>query len=184
MLVAGPGANCSAVFNASGLADAANGANFPPAVIWMWNGASFDRCRVTSAVEMVAATKQFAQMVSNPGEWQLQNNPGANTQATASKAAGGAGVRHILRSFTISLSSTAAAASQQTVVIRDGASGAGTVLYTFSVAIPATADSGAVFGLSNLSIFGSANTAMTIEFTVAGGANTFETVSASGISTI
>ncbi len=149
-----------------------------------FNSSTFDRLRTNNASIISAATQNKMLGVANPGQWSQFSGPAANTQATTSKAAGGAGVRHVLQAFSASLSSSAAAASRQTVNIRDGASGAGTIIWSFDLSIVATADQLAIMALSGLNIFGTANTAMTIEFAAAGGANTFENVSIAGYSTI
>lgn len=118
------------------------------------------------------------------GDWTVVHFPASNTQATASKTAGGAGVRHVCTGITVVLAggTTAPAAAQVNVALRDGASGAGTILWQAVITLPATA--GAMNGISrsHLHISGSANTAMTLEFSAAGGANTFESVTIEGIS--
>lgn len=115
--------------------------------------------------------------VNSPLEWTILHAPAANTVATATKLAGGAGVRHVLRSLVANTQLVSAAnftaAAPVYWVVRDGASGVGTILYQgFSTAAV----------VSGLNIVGSENTAMTVEFTVAPGATNFEVVSASGYS--
>ena len=58
------------------------------------------------------------------------------------------------------------------VNLRDGASGAGTILWSCLMDVPIN-DSRTVT-LAGLNIFGTANTAMTLEFAAAGGATTQE----------
>lgn len=149
-----------------------------------FNGTAYDRIRTNSAAILSSAVQSVMMGVASPGEWALTSNPGANLQATVTKAAGGAGVRHICRAILLTLISTAAAATGVQWNLRDGASGAGTILWSGEMAIPATADSFAVIQLSGLNIFGSANTAMTLEFGGAGGASTLETVALSGYDTV
>jgi hypothetical protein len=116
--------------------------------------------------------------VQSKNSWTAVHNPGANVVASASKAAGAAGVRHVATAIYAKLQggTAAPAAVQATVRLRDGASGAGTVLFetvlTIGGAIAATDE---VF-LEDLWIEGSPATAMTLEFAAAGGANTFEVV--------
>lgn len=113
--------------------------------------------------------------------WTAFHKPAANTVATISKAAGGAAVRHVCKGFMVGLSNNAAAASSAvTVQLRDGATGAGTVLWETSMAIPATAFTSQVIAISGLYIVGTANTAMTLEFSGAAGANTLENVNIFG----
>lgn len=61
--------------------------------------------------------------------------------------------------------------------MRDGASGAGTILWSGAVAAPANGSETIAIPLS---IAGSANTAMTIEFSAAGVAASLEAVSMTG----
>lgn len=149
-----------------------------------YSGAGWDRLRNSSAANQSATTKPTALMTAPPGEWSITNTPASNTKATATKAAGGAGVRHILRSFFGGMDNDTAgpAFSVRSLQIRDGASGVGTILASQYVGGPTSSISN--FGLSGLNIFGSANTAMTVEFDSAGGASTFQTINASGYSTV
>src|SRR5690242_9481224 len=63
--------------------------------------------------------------------WSVVHAPAANNQATASKAAGAAGVRHVCTGITATLAAGASAptAVNVNVAVRDGATGAGTVLW-------------------------------------------------------
>lgn len=125
------------------------------------------------------------QVVSPPVDWTVTHVPAANTRATASKAAGAAGVKHVLTSIVVSCHNTgAAAAAVLTIEVRDGASGAGTLLWTLKLPILATTLTGSTLILTDLHIVGSAATAMTVEFTAAGGANTNEIVNIAGFDTI
>lgn len=120
---------------------------------------------------------------SRPTAWTKTHAPAANTQATASKAAAGAGIRNVCTGILVTLvaGSTAPAAVQVTVNLRDGATGAGTVLWSAVMSLPATAGgSAAPIALSGLWIEGTENTAMTLEFSAAGGANTVEAVAMQG----
>lgn len=116
--------------------------------------------------------------------WYIQHAPAANTQATISKAAGAAGVKHVCTGFSWSLSSGAGAPTPEliTIVIRDGATGAGTVMWTETVSLPATAGSSARGGQSGLWLVGTAATALTIETDSAPGANVVANVSLQGVS--
>jgi hypothetical protein len=117
-----------------------------------------------------------------PSNWSVISNPAAGSQATASKAAGATGVRHVGNCISFSAADTAApAATLLTVNLRDGASGAGTILWTAEVFIPATAgaQAAAPFEECGLNAIGSSATAMTLEFS-AGLANLIEAVSIQG----
>lgn len=119
----------------------------------------------------------------NPGagaSWSLSSAPAASSQATASQAAV-SGWRHVADSVCFSGGATTAPAlTQLSVNLRDGASGAGNVLKSWTVIIPAaTGQAPAPLCVSGLSAVGSNNTAMTIEFS-AGLTNLFENVNATG----
>ena len=114
--------------------------------------------------------------------WDETHTPAVNTAATASKAAGGAGVRHVCTSIlaVFAAGTTAPAVAMKTLQLRDGATGAGTVVWSATVGVEATAGRNTVIQLSGLNIVGSSNTAMTLEFDAAGGANTFQSVAIHG----
>lgn len=118
--------------------------------------------------------------------WAATHTPAANTQATASRAAAGAGVKNVCNTIlvTFAAGATAPTAVNVTVNLRDGATGAGTVIWSATLSLSATAGQTApVVALSDLWLEGSANTAMTLEFAAAGGANTVESVAMSGTTT-
>lgn len=127
----------------------------------------------------------FAKRVEQVAEWGTSNVPAANTAATISKS-GVTGQRHICRSITAAAISgaTAPTAGTVTVVLRDGATGVGAILWQTTLGITATAGNSDRVAISGLSIAGTAGNAMTLEFTTAGGANTFETVSMTGYDTV
>lgn len=107
------------------------------------------------------------------------NFPAVNTRASVTKAAGAAGIRHICTGLTVVLAAgaTTPAAVQLDVRLRDGIADTGTILWQTVIALPATA--GVMNGVSRSGLWipGTAATAMTLEFSAAGGANTFESVS-------
>jgi hypothetical protein len=142
--------------------------------------ANWDRSRSASATNLALANKVGIQMSEGSGHWSQGNEPATNNQATTSKAAGGAGVRHVCTAFSGSIMSIAAIVVPVYLRVRDGASGAGTVLWTMGFVVPAGTTLN--FGLSGLSLLGTANTAMTCEFSAAPGATNFESVSMSGYS--
>ena len=108
-----------------------------------------------------------------------QHNPAANTKATITKASAGAGVRNVCTSLTVSMGATASApaAVQLTVALIDGSAGGTTYLWGPTVvSLPATAGATVAFVLGNTWKPGTAATAMTLEFSAAGGANTIQSV--------
>lgn len=111
--------------------------------------------------------------------WQGISAPAAAAQATFSKAAV-AGVRHVADCVTIALSAIAApTATSVSVNLRDGATGAGSVIWTQTLAAPASTGVLANTFICGLALIGSPNTAMTLEFS-AGVASVSESVSLSG----
>jgi hypothetical protein len=140
---------------------------------------TYDRYRVASATNVGATSSKGAQLATAPGEWTLNSEPAANTTATATRAAGGAGVRHVLTSVNASLIGVAAIAAPISVVVRDGATGVGAILWRDKLFTPA-AGSRDRLTISGLNIVGSVNTAITVEFTGGPGATNFEVLSATG----
>jgi hypothetical protein len=115
--------------------------------------------------------------------WTVNHAPAAAAQATITKAASTTGVMFVADCVTATFVAGAAAPSavQVTVVLRDGASGVGTVKWAAVMSLPATAGaSAAPVQVCGLGIRGTANTAMTLEFTAGGGSNTVEAVSLRG----
>lgn len=147
----------------------------------LFNGATWDRMRSLDATNLGNQNGVGGVIVAGPGEWAIQHQPAAATQATVTRAAGGAGVRHVCRSITVSI--LAVAAQGQIIVnLRDGATGAGTILWSAGFVLAAgTSDR---IALSGLNIIGTANTAMTLEVAAAPAATNFAQVAMSGYDAI
>lgn len=104
--------------------------------------------------------------------------PAAGTAASATLAAGGAGqyYRALSISWSAVVSTLLAAGVTLTVVLRNGASGVGAIVWQKVIGLPNGAAVGTmVAGDIDVNIFGSSGTAMTLEFT-AGNANVLESV--------
>jgi hypothetical protein len=112
-----------------------------------------------------------------PDEWSVQHTPAAATQATISKAAV-TNFRHVCTGFTASIAAVGTASGIVTAVLRDGATGAGTILWTGKMNVPIGGC--AALSKDGLNVVGTKGTAMTLEFTGAGAAATEETVSMQG----
>jgi|SRR6185295_15775424 len=129
----------------------------------------------------------MAEIHHKPNSWKAGNLPAANTQATATQAAAaGTGYCNVVTWLTVMVTAGASApsAKSMSVAIVNGASGSTDYIWgPQALSIPAVA--GAVNGiaLANLSIVGKPNTATTIEFSVAGGANTVQSVDMGGLVT-
>lgn len=149
-----------------------------------FDGTTYDRIRLATSTNMGSAFINGALMATPPGQWAITHTPAANTQATITRAAGGAGTRHWCTSISAVLMAPAATASGVVQIsLRDGGTGAGTILWSQSVQVGGAASitvDRATIEISGLCIRGSDNTAMTLEFSAAGGAGTFESVSLTG----
>lgn len=110
-------------------------------------------------------------------QWSVQNTPAAATQATITKAAA-AGFRHICDSITVTIAAAGTAQTPINVVLRDGATGVGAVLWSAKLSAPA--NSTATVQLTSLALPGTSGNAMTLEFTGAGVAASEQAVSMVG----
>lgn len=152
----------------------------------VYNGASWDHSRsadltnYNTAVTTTAANSIGANLVEKGSRWMVISNPAAGSQATASIASE-ASVRHVVDCIAFSAASTTAPVlTALTVNVRDGATGAGTIIWTNQVVIPAaTGQNVAPFNFCGLNLVGTTATAMTLEFS-ASLANLIESVSISG----
>lgn len=114
--------------------------------------------------------------------WSIKNRAAANTAATVSKAAGTSAERHVCTGFMVTFASLGAPTPEIIgIQIRDGATGAGTIIWEGSISLPAVAGESKWVGLSGLWLVGTAATAMTIETDAGGGANDYLSVSLSGV---
>jgi hypothetical protein len=107
-----------------------------------------------------------ADVAMEPGTWTVVNTPAAATQSTASKAAAAAGIRHICRGIHASIACGATAQTPLRLVLRDGPTGTGTVIWSKKVSAPA--NSSVSIDVTGLCLVGTAATAMTLEFVGAG----------------
>jgi hypothetical protein len=166
---------------AATLAPVANGSYRNGSLNYAYDGAAFVRVLTGAAANLATNNPAGAQLVQQSGEWAINHTPAANTVATISKAAV-ASQRHVCKSITVTLVGLAAAAEATVLVnLRDGATGAGTILWSTRLLVTGTTGSQTGVALAGLNIVGSVNTAMTLEFAAAGGANTFEAVAISGL---
>lgn len=147
---------------------------------------SYGFFRLANAIRGVSATN-LTQTISDGtafnvplSTWYVTHTPAAATQATISKAAGGAGVRHVATTITACSAQAAAAQTPIAINLRDGATGAGTIIRSWKIS--STVQDSKCVDLSGLAITGTANTAMTIEFAAAGVAGSEQTVSLTGFS--
>lgn len=125
-------------------------------------------------------------LLSDPGTsetvavnyWAVNHVPATATQATITQAAPGAGLRNVCKGITVSVAAGASAQTPVIAVLRDGATGAGPILW--ACALSAAANFCGTISVE-VDIKGSPNTAMTLEFTAAGVTASQETVAMSGV---
>lgn len=132
-----------------------------------YNGTTWDRQRTASAANLALGNSTGAELVEYGPRVAVNSQPAVSTQATASVAAGGAGVRHVFDHVCFSGGSTTAPALTQLAInVRDGATGAGTVLVSFqAIVVGSTGQNVAPYcSPVGANILGTANTAMTAEW--------------------
>jgi hypothetical protein len=157
--------------------NAINATSYPE----LFNGSTSDRERAISASNNTATTSLGVQYSTPLTTWTVRDLDAGATQSTASKAAGGGTVRHVATGALVCRGDTAVAAPAQ-VHLRDGATGAGTILMSWVIGVSVANESVCV-PITGLNITGSANTAMTLEFAAAGSATSTSTVTLAGYST-
>ncbi len=143
-----------------------------------FDGVNFPRLRMASSANLASAVPaqgNMSLMVHAPGDSSLAAAPGVAVQASVTRAAV-VGVRHVCTSITASTDAGAAAGGTggMLVVLRDGLTGVGAVLWNCLLQAPAN-DSKSI-ALSGLSIIGTLGNAMTLEFVAAPGAGVSQTV--------
>lgn len=121
-----------------------------------------------------------AALADKGGRFSIVSTPAVSTLGSASIAAE-AGVRHVADCATFSAGSTTAPVlTKLTVSLRDGATGAGTIITSWTVVIPAgTGQNVAPYAVCGLNLAGTTNTAMTLEFSALL-TNLFEDVTLTG----
>ena len=171
-----------AQYNANALAFSADGAISANAITRLSNGASFDLGQAASAANQ--ATSSLTNLpgillATDPGNWFSENFPATGVAAVATRAAGGAGVRHVLTSVNFSISGAPALA---TALLRCTVLDGGAIV--FSSVLSAPINTTATIIQVGMSIVGTANQTMTIQFSAGGGAGTQESVTMTGYSTV
>lgn len=162
--------------------EAANGAAVAgnPVLTGGQDGTNAVTFKTASAANASASTQNGAQEQAPVGNWGITHTPAAATQATSSKA-GIASTRHVCTSISFACMVDGTKQTAIQVNLRDGASGAGTILWSMTL-LKQIGDAPTVLALSGLSIAGSINTAMTLEFSAAGVAASLQSVSLTGFS--
>ncbi len=151
-----------------------------PVLIGGQDGVNAVTLKTLSAANLATgATAGNGALMTRPADWAVNNVAGAAAQATISKAAGAAGVKHVCTSISGQISTVGTAQAAQLVFnLRDGATGAGTVLWSVGISLATNSTWG--FYLSGLNIIGTAATAMTLETAAAPVAAAFASVALTG----
>jgi hypothetical protein len=125
-----------------------------------------------------------ALMAEKSSRWTVVSAPAVSTLASASLAAE-ASVRHVADCVIFSGGSTTAPAlTNLTINLRDGATGAGTVIASWNVTVSnTTGQNVAPFSACGLNLVGTTNTAMTLEYSSLL-LNLFESVTLTGYNVI
>src|SRR6266568_4914544 len=129
----------------------------------------------------VAGKERQAVIRPVSGQFSLTHTPVAATQATISAASAGASNKNVASAISFSIYTGATAQTIIVIALRDGASGAGTILWSKSCALAASS-----FWTENVTLpdlQGTAATAMTLEFSAAGVANSVQSVNLMGYTT-
>lgn len=164
--------------NADNVAPTATLQNIPVVSYnYVFDGTNFDRLYSGSAANLSSAAAPPSMLATQPGEWAIQSSPAAGVQATISRAAVAA-QRHVCKGFSITLNAVGAIVVPVVVNVRDGGTGAGTILWSGRFTAPAGTT--VVVTRDNLNLIGSVNTAMTIEFAAAPAAGDFQNVAMNG----
>lgn len=110
--------------------------------------------------------------------------PATNVQASKVQASAGSGKRNVCTGFTVTITAGASAptaAAPITVQVVDGDTGGTTYLWRTIINLPAVAGAQVSIVRGGLWLVGSQATKLTIEFSAAGGTNTYESVSIEGV---
>jgi hypothetical protein len=157
----------------------------------LFNSSTYDRQRSAdlgnyfTAVTLTANASIGAAIGEKGGRFSVVSTPAAGTMASASIAADATPMRHVGDCISFSATSSGAAvATALTVDLRNGATGAGTIIWQFAIASKVAAAAGTQvvdpFTVCGLMLTTGGNTALTAEFS-AGVANTVQSISLSGI---
>lgn len=148
-----------------------------------FDGSTWDRTTSISNTNNIATTSQGVRYSTPISTWTVVNTvSAATTAASASKASGGGTVRHVATGITICYVDTAIATAPVLVHLRDGATGAGTIIRSWLMSVPVAGQTQCE-SVTGLNMSGSAATAMTLEFAAATAATSSKTVTLTGYST-
>jgi hypothetical protein len=149
----------------------------PRPVVWNDTDLQWNRMRGASPAAQADTSAKTGVLVALKGsEWGITHDPVAATQATITRAAGGAGTRHVVTGLTVCIAAAAAAVGP----VKARLLSAATTLWVGVLSAPV--QGACVIALDNLALVAGDNEAVTLQFDAAGAAGSFETVSLSGYS--
>lgn len=133
------------------------------------DGVTSNLLGLASAGNLTARSSVNAALTALPGQWTATNSAAVGAASSASRAAGGAGISHVCNAVSFGFSATTALGAITTVTInlRDGATGAGAVLWSWQFTLPAAVIPSFALSIPGLEFIGTAATAMTLEFAAA-----------------
>lgn len=137
--------------------------------------------QVVDTFTTVAGKERQVTVPPSGGQFNLYHLPAAATQATVTQAAAAAGVKNVATSISFTSVTVGTAQTIISVSLRDGATGAGTILW--SMQFIQTTNQVLAVTVPLPHIAGTAATAMTLEFSAAGVAASVQSVSLSGYTT-
>ena len=137
--------------------------------------------QTVDTVTTIAGKERGVTVPPNGGQFSLYHLPAATAQATVTQAAGAAGVKNVATSISFASVTVGTAQTVLSVSLRDGATGAGTILWSLQFIQPVNNIFSMTAPLPHIA--GTAATAMTLEFSAGGAAATIQSVSLTGYTT-
>lgn len=132
-----------------------------------------------AATNLAVVDVNGALVTRRPLDWSAFSVPAAATAASASRAAAAAGIKHVCTSISATVSTVGTAQTAALVLnLRDGATGAGTIIWSKQISLPVNTTW--EFNLGGLNIVGSNATAMTLEFAANNVAASFSSCAITG----
>lgn len=162
-----------------------NLANPSAAVGYGFNGTAtpetqpaFEQLRILSNDNAASTLQSGVQAVALPAQWNNRVTAAENVAASVTRAAPGAGIRHLVQGFEFTLSGAGNSPQDLLCRIRDGAGG--TILWE-SYIFKDVGGQSVTVRVDGISLPISANVAMVAEFSAAAGANTFQSINVRGV---
>ena len=137
-----------------------------------------EQVRILSADNAASLEQRGVIQTSKPGQWLSRVTAAENVLATVTRAASGAGTRHVVQGFEFTLSGAGNSPQDLICRIRNGAGG--TILWE-SYIMKGVGGTSVTIAVSDISLPLSANTALVAEFSATAGAGTFQSINVRGV---